>query len=133
MIRQRLQLKQLVFVLLISLPLLSGCVAVLVGAGVAGGIAASQDKGQLQVDCNFDRAFKTTHVALDRMGIINSEDKSSGSIEATLQESHVIARVVSVTAHSTRIEIKARKNLLPNIDLANKIINDINNRLHTSF
>ncbi len=120
-------------IVLLGMLLSSGCVALLVGAGVAGGIAVSQDKVQLQVDTSYEHAFKVVHTTLERMGIINTEDQKGGNIEATIQESHVIARITSVTAKSVRIEIKARKNFLPNMDLANKIINDINNRFHAIF
>lgn len=116
--------------LFISIFLFNGCVAVLLGAGVAGGIVVSQDKIQMQVDANYDKAFQTVHTTLSRLGIINSEDAKGGNIEATVQESHVIARITPQTEQSIRITIKARKNLLPDMDLANKIINDINNQFH---
>ena len=116
--------------LLMSTFLFSGCIAIILGAGVAGGIVISQDTVRLQFDTNSERAWDKTHAALDKMGIINSEDKKAGTIEATIQESHVTARITPVTTQAMRIEVKARKNLLPNIDLANKVINDINNRLH---
>lgn len=119
--------------LLISIPLLSGCVAVLVGAGVAGGIAVSNDTVRLQIETNYEKAWKATHDALDRTGIINAQDKNAGTIEATVEESHIMATITIVAPQSTRIEIKARKNLLPNMDLANKIINNINNRLHATL
>ena len=110
--------------------LLNGCVPILIGAGVAGGIVVTQDMVRLQYDTSFDHAWDTTHEAIDKMGIISFQDKKAGKIEATIQESFVTARVTPVTAQSMKIEIKARKNMLPNMDLANKIINDINNRLH---
>ncbi len=116
--------------LVLSTFFLSGCVAIILGAGVAGGIAISQDTVRLQYDTNFENAWQTTHIALDKMGIISAEDKKAGKIEATIQESHVVARVIPVVSTAMRIEVKARKNMLPNIDLASKIINDINNRLH---
>jgi hypothetical protein len=117
--------------LFLSASLLSGCIAILLGAGVAGGIVISQDTIRLQYDTNFDRAYRATHDALDKMGIINAEDKKAGTIVATIQDSHINARVIPVTSNAIRIEVKARKNLLPNLDLASKIINDINNRLHS--
>ena len=118
---------------LLSVVLFSGCVALILGAGVAGGIAISQDTIRLQSNTNRDRAFNVTRQTLDRMGIINKEEPKAGTIEATVEDSHVVARIIPVTKSSMRIEVKVRKNLLPNMDLASKIINDINSRLHSAF
>jgi len=117
--------------LLLSTMLFSGCFALILGAGVAGGIAISQDTIRLQANTTFDRAWKTAHTALDKMGIINSEDQKAGTVVATIEESHVVAKISLIAPRVVRIEVKARKNLLPNQDLASRIINDINNRLHT--
>ncbi len=118
---------------LLSVVLFSGCVALILGAGVAGGIAISQDTIRLQSNTSRDRAFNVTHQTLDRMGIINKEDPKANMIEATVEDSHVVARIIPVTKNSIRIEVKVRKNLLPNMDLASKIINDINGRLKSGF
>lgn len=118
---------------LLSVFLFSGCVAIILGAGVAGGIAVSQDTIRLQSNTSHDRAFNVTHQTLDRIGIINKEDQKAGIIESTVEDSHVVARIIPVTKNSIRIEVKVRKNLLPNMDLASKIVNDINGRLHSAF
>jgi hypothetical protein len=105
-----------------------GCAAVLVGAGVAGGIAISEDTAKLEVDTSYDRAWRITYDTVKSMGIITSSDRESGKIEATVQESKVEAKVVPLTSRTVRIEIKARKNMLPNMDLAMRIINRINSK-----
>lgn len=116
--------------ILVSACLLSGCVLFVLGAGAAGGLAATHDKVHLQFDTDFENGWKITHKALDFMGIINSQDKAAGTILATIEESNVVAKVTVIGQSSIQIEVKARKNMLPNLDLANKILNDINNRLH---
>lgn len=118
---------------LLSVFLFSGCVAIILGAGVAGGIAISQDTIRLQSNTNRDRAYNVTRQTLDRLGIINKEDQKTDTMEATVEDSHVVARIIPVTKNSMRIEIKVRKNMLPNMDLASKIVNDINGRLHSAF
>jgi hypothetical protein len=118
--------------LLLTIVLVSGCVPILLGAGVAGGIMVTKDSVQLQYDTDLAKAWKAVHSAFDRMGIINVQDEKGGTIDGTIQESHVTARITPVTTSSVKIEVKARKNLLPDMDLANKVINDINNRLHSS-
>ena len=108
---------------------LCGCFAVLIGAGVAGGIAISEDTAKLEVDTSVRRAWGVAYKVVEYMGAINLRDKEGGKIEAIVQESKVTVTVVAVTSKSVRIEVKARKNLLPNVDLAMEIINKINGRL----
>ncbi len=118
----------LVITAMISGAALYGCAAVLVGAGVAGGIAISEDTAKLEADTTYDRAWGITSGVLKDMGAITSSDKESGKIEAVIQESKVEAKVIPLTSRTVRIEIKVRKNLLPNMDLAMRIINRINSK-----
>ena len=108
---------------------LCGCAVLLIGAGVAGGVAISRDTAKLEIDTSFNRAWKVTYSIIDRMGQINLQDKQAGEIQATVKESSITAQITQITSKSVRIEIKARKNLLPNMDLSVEIINKINNRL----
>jgi hypothetical protein len=108
---------------------LYGCAAVLVGAGVAGGIAISEDTAKLEADTSYDRAWKLTYDAVKSAGVITKSDREIGKIEAMVEDSKVEAKVVPLTPRTVRIEIKARKNLLPNMDLAMRIINRINSKL----
>lgn len=108
---------------------LCGCAVLLLGGGVAGGIAISKDTAKLEKDMNFNHAWKTTYKVIDDMGIIESHDKDAGKIEAEVNNSNVTARVTQVTSKSVRIEVKSRKALFPNLDLAMEITNKINNKL----
>lgn len=105
-----------------------GCAAVLIGAGVAGGVAISEDTAKLDIDTSYSRAWKVAYDTIKDMGAINVQDKNSGRIEANIQNTHVVAKVLPLTAQTVRIEVKARKNLLPNMDLAMLIVNRINSR-----
>lgn len=105
-----------------------GCAAVLIGAGVAGGVAISEDTAKLEVDTSYNRAWSVTYDTIKKMGAINSQDKDSGKIEANVQDTKIEAKVLPLTPQAVRIEIKARKNLLPNMDLAMTIINRINSK-----
>lgn len=105
-----------------------GCAAVLIGAGVAGGVAISEDTAKLEVDTSYNRAWSITYDTIKKMGAINNQDKLSGKIEANVQDSKITAKVIPITPQTVRIEIKSRKNLLPNMDLAMNIINRINSK-----
>ncbi|MBL8014258.1 MAG: DUF3568 family protein [Candidatus Omnitrophica bacterium] len=114
--------------MLVSLLAFSGCAAILIGAGVAGGVAISEDTAKLEIDTTYDRAWNAVHEMVKSMGIINAQNKDSGKIEANIQDSRVDVKVLPVTSKTVRVEVKARKNLLPNMDLAMTIINRINSK-----
>ena len=113
---------------LLSLAAFSGCAAVLIGAGVAGGVAISEDTAKLEADTSYNTAWKVTYATLKEMGAINSQNKDSGKIEANVQDTKIEARVIPITSKTIRVEVKARKNLLPNMDLAMTIVNKIHNK-----
>ena len=118
-----------VVALLLSSFLLCGCLAILVGSGVAAGVAISEDTVRLNKDASFNHAWSVTHRTLKDMGEINLQDKNSGRIEANIRNSTVTAQIKELTAKTVSIEIKARKNLFPNIDLATEISNKLSSRL----
>lgn len=107
-----------------------GCAAILIGAGVAGGVAISEDTAKLEADTSYNRAWTITYDTIKKMGgTISIQDKTAGKIEAIVQEAKIDAKVVPITSQAVRIEVKARKNMLPNMDLAMNIINRINSKL----
>lgn len=117
---------RLLALLLLSLCIVtSGCAAVLVGAGAAGGIAISKDSASVNLDKSFDAAWKVTYKQLEKMGAINLQDKKAGKIEANIQDSEVTANIKQLTPKTVTIDIKARKNLFPNLTLAEDILNRI--------
>ena len=108
---------------------LSGCALFLVGAGVAGGVAISKDTAKLEIDSSYNKAWRAAHTTAVQMGKVTLQDKKAGKIEAMIQDSKVNITVIQVTPKSIRVEVKARKNLLPNIDLAVEVSNQISNKL----
>lgn len=114
--------------MVVSLLAFSGCAAILIGAGVAGGVAISEDTAKLEVDSSYDHAWSVAYNTVKSMGIISAQNKDSGKIEADVQDSKIDVKVLPVTSKTVRIEVKARKNLLPNMDLAMTIINRINSK-----
>ena len=66
---------------------LCGCAAVLVGGGVAGGVAISKDTAKLEIDANYDSVWDAAYKTIDDMGIISLRDQEAGKIEVTLMNS----------------------------------------------
>ena len=102
-----------------------GCALFLIGGGVAGGIAISKDTAKLEVDSSFDHAWDAAYSIVDTRGLITLEDKRGGRIESKIDNSSVVVKIKRITGKAVRISVSARKNLLPNIDLAVEILNKI--------
>lgn len=108
---------------------LNGCFLLWLGAGVAGGVAISKDTVRLERDVSYDQAWSATYDTLEAMGVITMRDKDSGRIEAEVNGAAVDARIQNITPKTIRIDVKARKNLMPNIDTAMQITNKIGQKL----
>jgi len=113
----------------VFLALNSGCAAMLIGAGVAGGLVISEDAAKFNVDKDFNHAWAASHQVLSKEGKITSEDKTAGKMEAAVGDSRVVVFVKAITRRSTSVEVKARKNLLPHVALSAEISRKIQERL----
>ena len=108
----------------------TGCTLFLVGAasGIAGGIAISKDSAELNLDKPYSEVYEATVTVLDEMGAVKLQDIKAGKIEAHVQGAGVTATIEHITEKTTGVKIKARKNLLPNVDLAIEVLNNINSK-----
>lgn len=106
-----------------------GCAVALIGAGVAGGVAISRDTAEIAKDTSYDKAWSVTEKTIKDMGMIKLQDRKAGKIEATVEDSQIEAHVTQITPKTVKVRVKARKNYFPNVDLAMKIVNKINEKL----
>ncbi len=123
-------MRQLVIVALFSL-FLSGCAVVLVGAGAAGGYAIGPDYVQGETDKDFSGIYNSALDIAGIMGIIQSKYSSPtvGKIRAKVENSSLEISMERLTRHTLRLKVKSRKNLMPNIALAQKVYNNILQRV----
>lgn len=110
----------------LAMYVISGCALVpvaLVGGGVVGGMAISEDTVQTEFDRNYDQAWGTSVSVLERAGAIETSDKEAGRIEGYVRKSKVTIRLEQLTPSTVRIQVKARKSagVLPDIDTAHTI------------
>lgn len=123
-------MRQLVIIVLFSL-FLSGCAVVLVGAGAAGGYAIGPDYVQGETDKDFSGIYNSALDIAGIMGIIQSKysSPSIGKIRAKVENSSLEISMERLTRHTLRLKVKSRKNLMPNIALAQKVYNNILQRV----
>jgi hypothetical protein len=115
-IRNRL----LVFLLVCCL-FSSGCIFVIAGVAALGGYAVSKDTIQGETDKTFVNVWNSSVDVLNIMGTVYSEYKSKGQIEAKIDASDVKVQIEEITSRTTRLRISARKYLLPDIGLAQRL------------
>jgi hypothetical protein len=110
--------------------LISGCVPLIIGGvGVLGGYAISRDTIAAESSRGSEDIWKAAKDVLPVMGIIKSIDEDTKTIEANIYSSVVIVRVEKITEATNRLKVKARKFMMPNIGLAEKIFVKIMQRL----
>ena len=114
-------------VLIILCVALSGCAVVLVGAGAAGGYAVGKDYIQGETDKDFDRVYNSAVNIADIMGVVESKfsNPSLGKIKAMVGTSSLDIDIERLTQKTVRLKVRSRKNLMPNIELAQKVYTKI--------
>jgi hypothetical protein len=114
---------------LVALPL-SGCAAVLVGAGAAGGYAISKDSVRNHFDLSSSHVFRVSRDVVREMGLVTTEDERHGLIKAQVEGANVTITVKPVSEKTVELKVKARNDLLmPKIDVAQSVYNKIAEKL----
>ncbi len=111
---------------------LTGCVAapiVLVGAGVVGGYAISRDTFEGNTNKSAEELWDTANKILGIMGSIDLSDRKRDELSGHVNGATVWITVIPINSSTTKLRIKARKNLLPAIGIAQDVYAKILNQL----
>ncbi|MDD5281248.1 MAG: DUF3568 family protein [Candidatus Omnitrophica bacterium] len=112
-----------VAMVLFILPVVCGCVPLIIGAaaGGLGAYAVSKDTVQGDSDNDFDSLWESAINVSKQYGVIQQENISTGYIELTVDSSKIWIRLIRLTQATTRIRISARRYHFPNMELAQDI------------
>jgi hypothetical protein len=99
----------------------AGCALALVGAGALGGYAISKDTIQGNTDKPFESVWQASLAAVSEMGAVTGQDRETGLMVGEVHKSDVRVTVEQLTERSVQLSVKCRRNLLPNLSLAEKI------------
>ncbi|MDP3042127.1 MAG: DUF3568 family protein [Candidatus Omnitrophota bacterium] len=112
-----------VILVLCFLPLICGCVPLIIGAaaGGMGAYAVSKDTVQGDTDKNYEALWGSALRVASAYGTIQQENASTGYIELGAQSSKVWIKLVRLTQATTRVRVSARKYHFPNMELAQDI------------
>ena len=104
----------------------SGCAALLVGAGVAGGYAISKDSVRNTFDLPKDLVYDQSYAVAKEMGTVTVEDRAHGLIKAKIQDVNVTITIKPLTKKSVQLIVKGRNNfLMPKVDVAQEVYTKI--------
>jgi len=108
----------------------SGCwFLVIGGAGALGGYAVTRDTFEGVTSKGQDELFSAATKVLSIMGTIVDERPKDGVIVATVYGNHVVVNVIQVNLTTTKLRVKARKDMLPSLSVAQDIYTKIMNQL----
>ncbi|MDD3374321.1 MAG: hypothetical protein PHY73_01175 [Candidatus Omnitrophica bacterium] len=126
-LRQRKSL-WVVLVLIFSLTA-GGCVyAVVGGLGALGGYAISPDTVEGDSELDYDTIWDSAVEIVGVMGLIQTKDYKLGTIKAIVNGAAVTIDIAQISSLEVRLRVKARKNMLPNIGIAQDVFVKIKNR-----
>lgn len=108
---------------------LSGCVWVLLGVGAVGGYAFSKDTIAGELDKDYDSIWTAAEKVSAIMGTVKNKDRTKGFIDVDVDKSKVSINIERLTPETLRLKVTARKLLMPNISLAQKIFVKINQQI----
>ncbi len=110
--------------------LVSGCAALLIGAGAAGGYAISRDSIKNDFDLPMSRVFQVSRDVAKEQGLITLEDDHRGLIKAQVEGANVTITVKQVSHKTVELRVGARNDVfLPKIEVAQAIYTKIVERL----
>ena len=101
---------------------LSGCAPIfLATAGAVVGYAVSRDSVTVDLDRPLDRVWSACLEESKHQGTVKRQDQARGRIDAHIRGVDVVVTVDSLTPSTVRVVIRARKNLLPQVDIAQRL------------
>ncbi len=99
----------------------SGCAVALVGAGAVAGYAVSRDHTELTVERPYSQAWAACVEETRRVVVLKEQNQDTGRLEGTTQGTHVAVTLVPISDTTIKIMIKARKHLLPDTEVAQRL------------
>lgn len=100
----------------------TGCAPILLAsAGAIAGYAVSRDSVTLDFDRSWDTAWAASLEEVKRQGRLKKANRSEGRIDAQIRHTDVVVTLDQLTPATVRVVIRARKHLLPQVDVAQRL------------
>lgn len=100
----------------------AGCAPMLLmTAGAVAGYAVSRDSVTVDLDRPIDSVWTACVEETGEQGVIKREDRPNVRLEARIQRTDVVVTLEQLTPATVRVVIRARKNLLPQAHIAQRL------------
>ncbi len=111
------------FTALLIIPVMCGCVPLVIGAaaGGLGAYAVSRDTVEGDSDKGFDPLWDSAVNVARQYGEVKEENISTGCIQVISGSRKIWMRLVRLTRATTRVRVSARKYHFPDLDLAQEV------------
>ena len=100
------------------LPLASGCAPLWIAGGAVAGYAASRDSVTMDLDQPRDQVWGAALEEIRTQGSLKRENLKRGRLDARIQEADVVLILKQLSPSTVRVVIRARRNLLPKVEVA---------------
>lgn len=109
---------------------ITGCSALMLGGGAAGGASLAMDTIRLERFVNYENAWGAAIETLNEMNAkIISDDQDKGIIKSELNGADITISIMQLKSRPTSIDVKVREKGFPNLKLADTIVEAINEQL----
>ena len=109
---------------------LTGCTAFLLGSGAVAGVGMSIDTIRLERIVDKQTAWDVTKSTLAELGEITLENQAHHELEAEIDEAKVKVEILQAKGKKqVWIDVKVRKKGIPDLTLANDLVDKINDNL----
>lgn len=99
----------------------SGCAPLLVAGGLAAGYAVSRDSVVLDLDRSWEKVWDACLEEVRYQGRLKKENRKRSRIDARVREVDVVLTLEQLTPATVRVVIRARKHLLPRVEVAQRL------------
>lgn len=115
--------------LLVLSLLACGCAPFLLAAGAVGGYAVSKDSVTVDLDRPLEQVWRAALEETKKLGTLKKENRQEGRIDALISRTDVVVTVETLTPATVRVVVRARKHLLPQVQVAQRLATGIIRRV----
>ncbi len=109
--------------------LFSGCAPVLIATGAVAGYAVSRDSVMLEINESWDKIWTAVQEEVrEQQGHVKRENPPKGRLDASVEGCDVTVTLKRWDDSTVRVIVRARKNLLPKVDVAQRLALGIQRR-----
>lgn len=93
------------------------------------GYVVSRDSVTIDLERPWDNVWQACLKEVNRQGRVKRENRLKGRIDARIRETDVVVTLESLTPATVRVVIRARKNLLPHMEVAQRLGSELMRRV----